>query len=485
MKREHEMDPEVAAIRHKMLNQPWPQYLRNLRISGLRGWTGQEVRFDFPVTVLAGENGSGKSTVLKVAATAYRNQHDATRSFNPSTFFPDTAWEQSANVILSYSIRQGQNETTHTVTKPTQRWRRLGQRPHRNVIWQDISRTQPLETTVGYARIAKRTAVETASDNLNQQFRQRFSSILGRQYQQARMALADVDATRRVGVVQFGGQQFSQFHQGAGEDASLDLIALCQNVPANSLILIDEVEASLHPKSQRRLIHFLLWLARTRNIQVIVSTHSSYVLEELPLEARVFLSRGAGGIAVLYGVSSDFALNRMDDPVHPELFILTEDREAGLLVTEMLRHGNVDLTGIRFTDVGPANVVRTLGALVDQNSLPFRAVCVLDADQAVAPGCVLLPGNQPPERQVFQDILDHAIVHLANRLEISEAATTDALEHAIAQVDHHGWIQDAANTLNQTPQYLWITMSRVWARECCTANQIASIVQPVQAALQA
>jgi predicted ATPase len=478
------MHPEINQIRQRMLNNPWPQYLRGLNIDGLRGWTGQEVRFDFPVTVVAGENGSGKSTVLKAAASAYAHPNNASLSFYPSTFFPDTAWEQSTNVTLTFRTRQGQNEREYQLTKPNQRWRRMQNRPTRNVLWQDISRTLPLDATAGFARIAKRTANETATANLNADLLQHFSSILGRPYQQARMAQANVDPNREVGVVQFGGHEFSQFHQGAGEDATLDLMTLFQNVPNHSLVLIDEVEASLHPRSQRRLVHFLLWLARQRQIQVILSTHSSFVLEELPLDARVFLNRGAGGIDVVYGVSSSFALNRMDNPDHPELFIVTEDKDANVLVTEILRHQGIDLTGIVLLDVGPANVVRTLGALANQDRLPFKAVCVQDGDQPAAAGCVALPGIHPPERQVFMDILQNAIPQLAARLEISENSTSDALQHATTIPDHHDWIADAANTLNQTNRYLWETMARVWVRHCLAPPDMQTIVQSVQAALQ-
>ena len=267
------MHPEVNLIRQRMAHNHWPQFLRSVAITGLRGWAGQQVRFDFPVTVIAGENGNGKSTVLKVAASAYRHPNNPAHTFYPSTFFPDTAWEQSTNVTLTYVIRQGQNETTYSLTKPTQRWRRLGERPVRNVLWQDTSRTLPLESMAGYARIARRTAIETATADLNAPFRQRFSNILGRNYQQARIAHADVDPARGVGVVQFAGQQFSQFHQGAGEDAVLDLMTQLQTVPNHAIVIIDELEASMHPRSQRRLVHFLLWLARSRHIQVICSTH--------------------------------------------------------------------------------------------------------------------------------------------------------------------------------------------------------------------
>jgi predicted ATP-dependent endonuclease of OLD family len=91
-----------------------------------------------------------------------------------------------------------------------------------------------------------------------------------------------------VGLLQREWGEVSQFHQGAGEDATLDLFRTLQNVPQNALLVIDEVEASLHPRAQRRLIRFLLWLSRIKRVQIILSTHSPYVLEELPQEARVF-----------------------------------------------------------------------------------------------------------------------------------------------------------------------------------------------------
>ena len=83
--------------------------------------------------------------------------------------------------------------------------------------------------------------------------------------------------------------EISQFHQGAGEDTMIDLFKLLQEIPTQSLLVIDEVENSLHPQAQRRLVRYLLKLARTKKLQIILSTHSPFVLEELPLQARIML----------------------------------------------------------------------------------------------------------------------------------------------------------------------------------------------------
>ena len=81
------MHQEVNRIRAKMGTAPWPKYLSSLQIHNLHGWNGQLVRFPFPVTVIAGENGSGKSTILKAAAAAYTNDILG-KSFAIGTFFP-------------------------------------------------------------------------------------------------------------------------------------------------------------------------------------------------------------------------------------------------------------------------------------------------------------------------------------------------------------------------------------------------------------
>jgi predicted ATPase len=476
------MHKEVNEIRKKMLNSPWPKYLRSVQIDGLRGWTGQEIRFEFPVTVICGENGSGKSTVLKTAAAAYAHPSDRSLTFYPGTFFPDTAWETISGVTLSYKVREGTKERAYSARKLTERWRQ-SERPSRNVILQDISRTLPIDATVGYARIARKKATETKASALSSELTGFYSAMLGRIYENVRLAHSNLDATRIVGVVRFGGQQYSQFHQGAGEDATLDLIQILKDIPDTSLVIIDEVEASLHPRSQRRLIHFLLWLARTKMIQVLLSTHSGNVLEELPPEARIFIQRGVGGVEILYGISPNYALNRMDDLDRPDLYLFTEDREATLLVSELLRQAGVELGRIRCLEAGPANMVETLGRLAEEKRLPVTSIGVLDGERTETLGCVKLPGTCPPEIQLFNDLLSDGIATLAQRLDMSTSSVEDALRQSATDSDHHGWIRKAGRLLNQTPSYLWDTMCKVWVKQNLSNPEALKLINRVRAAL--
>lgn len=64
---------DINALAGRVNKKAYDKYLRRIRLVKLRGFTNQEVTFDFPVTALVGPNGAGKTTVLGAAALIHRN----------------------------------------------------------------------------------------------------------------------------------------------------------------------------------------------------------------------------------------------------------------------------------------------------------------------------------------------------------------------------------------------------------------------------
>lgn len=463
---------EINAIRNQFQAGLWPQFLQMVSITGLRSWTGQSVEFNYPVVAVVGENGSGKSTLLKVAASAYDHPDNNSKRFYPSAFFVETVWDKIQGVEIVYRVKRGTNIESFKISKPTQRWRVPENAPKRNVFLLDIARTLPLDASVGYAKIARSAASEIESSEINDEFRSRLSHVLSRDYKKARFATSNVDAKRQVGLLEREWGELSQFHQGAGEDSTLDLFRTLQGIPDNSLLLIDEVEASLHPRAQRRLIRFLLWLARQRRIQIVLSTHSPYVLQELPQEARLLLLTGPQGLSVVYGVSPEFAMSRLDDEIHPDAHVFVEDREAEILMREILASSDETadlLHRIHTSPVGPANVVILLGTLGKTGKLPYRSVAVLDGDHN-DPNCLSLPGLLAPERMVYGELKEKGWPNLPQRFGIGAGTLLTALEDAVLDPDHHKWNSKVGDQVLKSSTSVWEILANEWCKTCLSPD---------------
>ncbi|MFD1886908.1 ATP-dependent nuclease [Paenibacillus wenxiniae] len=92
-------------------------------------------------------------------------------------------------------------------------------------------------------------------------------------------------------ILQRKGFTYSEAHAGSGEIAIVILVHKILNAAPNSLILLDEPEVSLHPGAQKRLLIFLLKQIVRYKHQIVLSTHSPVFAEDMPKDAIKRFSR--------------------------------------------------------------------------------------------------------------------------------------------------------------------------------------------------
>lgn len=442
----------------------WPKRLEYLELDGVRGWDAQRISFNFPIVAVVGENGTGKSTIIQCAASVYQSGNSPGNTWFASDFLPKTIWESVGNVEIRYGVREGGRTINRSVRKPGERWRGNPDRPERSVIYIDLRRLQPIVVRTGYSKLAKDATEEMSALAFDPARLRRFSQIMGRSFSGTRMALTDADKIRDVPVFEEKDVEctYSGYHSGAGQLTISEFLKI--DPPKNSLVVIDEIETSLHPRAQRRLIRDLAKLCRERDLQIIVTTHSPYVLAELPLEARVYLMFGRSGRHVMTGVSPEFAMTKMDEYPHPECEIYVEDTRACTMLREILvAHSRSLIDRCTMIPFGQASVGKMLGQMVDQDRFPRPSCVFLDGDQAETPGCTLLPGEDAPERVVFEELQVYNWGKLRERVGRSFAAVGDACTRATSLSDHHDWVKSAANSLTLPSETLWQAMCAEWA----------------------
>ena len=93
-----------------------------------------------------------------------------------------------------------------------------------------------------------------------------------------------------------------------------------------ALVLIDEVEAGLHPWAQQQLMLNLQQLALRNDLQIIVTSHSLVVLNSVPFNGRIFLERDDWSREVMVRPAySDLIQNALYGRSNEMLKLLCED----------------------------------------------------------------------------------------------------------------------------------------------------------------
>ena len=247
-------DSTKAALLEKVRRHDYGKYLLKASITRIRGFQGEDINFDFPVTALIGPNGSGKSSVLGVAGCAYK-------PIKPGMFFPKSTVgdESMSGWRVEYDlIDKGLNP--RQLVKRTSNFRQakwvradVADRP---VVFFGIDRTVPAGEKTRYKLLMRSTYVHTQPlDSLNADVSRQVEHILGKSVADYRVTRYGLDDTFLVGRT--GQNQFSEFHFGAGESSIIRMISDIERAPENSLLLIEEIENGLHPVAARRMVEYL------------------------------------------------------------------------------------------------------------------------------------------------------------------------------------------------------------------------------------
>ncbi len=124
---------------------------------------------------------------------------------------------------------------------------------------------------------------------------------------------------------------YSDAFAGSGESAAALLVHNILGAPSGSLILLDEPETSLHPRAQQRMLEFLADQAVRKKLQIVMTTHSRYFAERLPQKAIRVLSSEHKGITIQTNLSVDEAFHEIGTLPSGKT-ILVEDERAQQIV---------------------------------------------------------------------------------------------------------------------------------------------------------
>lgn len=436
----------------------FPHFLAGVSLKGMRGIDDLRVLFDYPVSVIAGGNASGKSTVLFAAACAYKVPDAGVKEFVPSTLFPyyrpkvGQRSDDMREIIIDFDYLTPDGRLS-------MRWRRgkgwnrsfFGRKgarqPERPIYLRTLSNLSNPSEVRGVLSMSRSTAAPqeihlTASQI---EFAQRMLPF--RYSEVVELSSGNKDL---LFASQESGAAYSELHMAAGERA---ILRLSQEIAQldSALILIDEVEAGLHPWVQQLLMLQLQQLALRNDLQIIVTSHSPVVLDSVPANGRIFLDRDEAGTVTVRPAHRDLVQDALYGRANDALNVLCED-----VVAEDILHGIFDVLypqeGIRSDSV---RIGRDTGASeFPTHAAAFRKfgqienfVFVLDGDKRrsnisdkiqeasrTRTPVLFIPGRHAPEQWVWE-VLHRNLEECASELGIDPSDLQGRIDRANATYD--------------------------------------------------
>lgn len=413
--------------------------IKSMTVDGFRGLSNLRLDFEYPITAISGTNGSGKSTLGQLAVCAYKQpqtnrkyKRRYVKDFFPVSKLDPNPFTTNATVKFQYATNTQQLQEL-TVSRTASEWSGYKRQPERHSFYvgfalyipkverKDLSIYRPGSFSVGQKRVI--------SDEIKAQV----SSILNNNYDEvAFQAITQGSRSIELGLVSKYGYSYSENNMGFGEGRLMYMIDLFENEPDNSLFVLEEPETSLHEDAQFKFIKYLMDVCNRKKHQIILSTHSSIILDALPPEGRKFIVRDTAGVKVLDRVSAARAKSILTDGNSKALTICVEDVFAQHKLREAIRRLRPGLLpALQISPMGDTVAVANTVKLL--RKMHVNAIGVRDADigENITEKLFKLPGALPPEKEVYENTSVQSALNTKYGFDIA------TIFSGYSDIDHH------------------------------------------------
>lgn len=296
------------------------------------------------------------------------------------------------------------------------------------------------------------------------------SYIVGRDYEA--VSSYEIDGYAGLGVfpyfvVSVAGVEYGSESMGFGELSLLLAYWLLSRMPKGSIVLLEEPETFVSPRSQGRFANVAARFALDSDLMIVATTHSPSIVSKFLANEITLVSR-AGHVVTLVSPVSDSVLERrleLTNPVRRLWFV--EDAsaarflgfflsEAGLRsVSDIIIVGNNDAVFSFASNAmlfGDSRIV--VNGILDGDDRPRR--------QHVPANVDFLPGNVSPELMLKNFVSNGDPLTMAESIGVTKEALSLALAAAGGE-DAHQWLHSMRADLAISLEQFVTGSLRMWA----------------------
>lgn len=418
--------------------------LRRIEVQGFRGIKNINLNIDFPIIAITGLNGSGKSTLGQLAICAYKKPSTAIdykrqyiKDFFPISKADPFPIDENAEIVYIYETDDIKKKQSVTVSRANSAWSGYKRQPERHCFYIGftvyIPKVERRDSSVYGGKNIQLTEVRSISENTIR----KMAKIIGNKYDNVIFqGISHHGRELEIGVATRLGASYSENNMGFGEGRILYTVDKLENSPQKSLFIIEEPETSLHESAQHKFAKYLLEVCIRKQHQIILSTHSSVIIDALPSVSRKLMVQNELGVKIIDNTSSYHAKSILSDGHNNGLVICVEDDFARMILREAIRIIEADmLKQISIFPMGNTDAVRSSVGYF--NSIGINSIGIRDADKGenIAERMFSFPGTEAPEKEVFNN--NDVVLFFKRRYSIDLPSIIDRMKKNDGRYNHH------------------------------------------------
>lgn len=271
-----------------------------------------------------------------------------------------------------------------------------------------------------------------------------------------------------------GGVSYGSEGMGRGELSLLLSYWTLRDIPSNSILILEEPETHVSPRSQDCLMNIVAKFSDERAIWVIITTHSPTVVRRIPKQHLKLFVRAQGPASCMPNASKFEAALVLGGGVAYRGIVLVEDKSAQQFTLAVLEKLEPEM--LRQLEIGIAGSASNLSNLL--SSIPLtkswlKIVGLYDGDLRASINGEghrwphgFLPGDLAPELLLISII--ELAANLSDDLALELGKTADQVTMALghsAGSDHHDYFGQFASALNLDIPFVVRGFVRIWLNQ--------------------
>jgi hypothetical protein len=447
------LKPAAIADVWRSLRKSTKRPIRRLyvRWSGLPRLGDGDIQLVSPVTLICGENGAGKTSLLHAMVHAVVRESDVTE--NEEYCRPRTGRIES--VQLDLASQDGSTTTIDGHEAIGAHFFPTGDSPR--VAFVDAGMHVPaILDFVMYETNVEDYLEGVDPITFSDKELQSVGFIVGRNYSE--ILVYEVLDSSFSGlfpffVVRSHGVRYDTRDMGYGEIAVIYLTWVLRRLVVGGLVLIEEPETFLSPRAQTALVDVIAAYALSKGLVVAMTSHSGAIGERMRNDEIVYVTRSSGRVNLQSPAHTSDLVARLGMRRDRAFVAFVEDQAAEIFARVLIdRHSTLLAGSVEFSQCGgESNVLRAIEAL-PSNLRNVAHVGILDGDQrntyrAGDPRIVFLPGDSPPEVVLQVHARSKSEDELADLFARPRADIARANAHADGD-DLHNWFHTFGRTLH-------------------------------------